>query len=77
MSLPTTPVSPSVCPAIPLASQVVIIHERGASRLPLSTPRTLHEIDALVRGAILRRGGDCAGMVVSLPHGSSTAIVNL
>lgn len=59
------------------ATQVVIVHDRGASRLPLSAPRTLHEVDELIRRAILKHGGDVSGLLVSLPVGSSTAIVNL
>jgi len=59
------------------ATQVVIVHDRGASRLPLSAPRTLHEVDELIRRVVLKRGGDVSALVVSLPVGSSTAIVNL
>lgn len=62
------------------ATQVLIVSSTESKRLPLSVPRTLHEIRDIVARCILKRGGDNkrAGRVrVSLPYGTSTAIVNL
>lgn len=59
------------------ATQVVIVSERGASRLPLSKPRTLHEIRDMIRDALLRHGADVSALVVSLPLNTSTVVVNL
>jgi hypothetical protein len=58
-------------------TQVIFISDRGASRLPLSRPRTLLEVDRIVRRAIVARGGDASALVVSLPYGTSTAVVNV
>jgi hypothetical protein len=59
------------------ATQVVIVSSHGATRLPLSKPRTLHEVRAMVSRAILNHGGDVSALIVSLPCGTSTAVVNL
>jgi hypothetical protein len=59
------------------ATQVVIVSEHGGTRLDLSRPRTLHEVREIVARCVLDRGGDVSNIVVSLPFGSSTAVVNL
>jgi hypothetical protein len=59
------------------ATQILIVSQHESRRLPLSAPRTLHEVDALIRRVVLKHGGDASALVVSLPVGSSTAIVNL
>ena len=59
------------------ATQVVIVSSQGGARLDLSKPRTLAEVRDIVARCILKRGGDVSGIVVSLPYGTTTAIVNL